>query len=364
MKTTLVTGGTGFLGRQLVGQLLERGEENVRVFTRSFDRDLAEMGAEIVEGSLTDPADVHRATRDVDRVYHLAGRVERKPERAHLMYDLHVEGTRRLLGALVDEDIERIVVASTSGTVGVSKDPNFVATEESPYAESLVRRWPYYLSKIYAERVCQRYIDEHELPIVIMRPTLLLGPGDTRSSSTGDVKMFLKGKVPARLSGGLSFVDVRDAARGFRLAMQKGDVGDSYLLGQVNLPLESFFEHLEAISGVAAPRISLPDSIVVNGAKVIDKTLGFLGFESAVDPTSVDMARYYWYIDSTKAREELGWSARDPNTTLRDTVRWIRQNDPVLRRKNERSSPPSDVVSRKTVEFARTMARSDPEDRE
>jgi dihydroflavonol-4-reductase len=362
MKTTLVTGGTGFLGRQLVGQLLERGEEEVRVLTRSFDRELAERGAEIVEGSLTDPADVRRATQGVDRVYHLAGKVERKPERAHLMYDLHVEGTRRLLGALVEEEVERIVVASTSGTVGVSKDPNFVATEESPYAESLVRRWPYYLSKIYAERVCQRYLEEHDLPIVVMRPTLLLGPGDTRDSSTGDVKMFLKGKVPARLSGGLSFVDVRDAARGFLLAMQCGEVGETYLLGQTNLALEDFFDRLEAISGVAAPRVSLPDSVVVTGTKLLDQTLGFLGFESDLDPTSVDMARYYWYIDASKAREVLGWNTRDPNTTLRDTVRWIRQHDPVLRNRRQRSDPPADAVPQETVEFARTMAQAEPED--
>ena len=262
----------------------------------------------------------------------------------------------------VDEEIERIVVASTSGTVGVSKDPNVVATEASPYAESLVRRWPYYLSKIYAERVCQRYIDEHDLPIVVMRPTLLLGPGDTRGSSTGDVKMFLKGKVPARLSGGLSFVDVRDAARGFRLAMQDGEVGESYLLGQTNLALDAFFERLEAISGVPAPRISLPDSVAVTGTKLLDRTLGWLGFDSDLDPTSVDMARYYWYIDSTKARDELGWDTRDANTTLRDTIRWIRRNDPVLRNRSERSTPPADAVPKQTIEFAQTMARAKQDD--
>ncbi|MFW5968171.1 MAG: NAD-dependent epimerase/dehydratase family protein, partial [Persicimonas sp.] len=106
--TTLVTGGTGFLGRHLVDKLVARGED-VRVLTRTFDPSLADRGVEVVEGSLGRAEDVRRAVEGVRRVYHLAGKVERDPRRAHLMYELHVEGTRRLLGALVDEDVEKVV---------------------------------------------------------------------------------------------------------------------------------------------------------------------------------------------------------------------------------------------------------------
>lgn len=364
MKTTLVTGGTGFLGRHLVEQLLEEGDRQVRVLTRSFDRELAEMGAEIVEGSLTDAEDVRRSTDGVDRVYHLAGKVDRRPEGAHLMYDLHVEGTRRLLGALVDRDVEKVVVASTSGTVGVSKDPNFVATEDSPTAEPLVKDWPYYLSKIYAERVCRRFHRDHDLPVVLMRPTLLLGPGDRRRSSTGDVVLFLKKKIPGLMSGGLSFVDVRDTAEAFRLAMERGEAGESYLLGQVNLSLSEFFERLEAISGVSGPSLPVPDRLMVAGTRVLNSAMGFLGMDSDVDPTSVEMARYYWYIDSSKAREELGWRPRDPDQTLHDTVRWIRRNDPEFQRDTERPAPPEEYVPRETVEFAEKMKNGDLDGRD
>jgi len=350
--TTLVTGGTGFLGRHLVDQLLER-EASVRVLTRSYDRDLAEKGVEIVEGSLGSDEDVRSAVDGVDRVYHLAGKVDRRPDRAHEMYELHVEGTRRLLDALTDIEVDKIVVASTSGTVGVSEDPNVVATEESDTKESILRDWPYYLSKIYAERVCRQLADAHDLPIVLMRPTLLLGPGDWRGSSTNDVVLFLKGEIPAVMSGGISFVDVRDAADAFVRAMERGTPGEAYLLGAVNLALAEYFERLETISGVSAPSMPVPDGLMVAGSKLLSSASRAVGRDSEIDPVSVEMAQYYWYIDSTKAENELDWRPRDPDETLRDTVRWIRNHHPDFGEGRSRPDPPSEFVPEETVEYAR-----------
>jgi len=355
--TTLVTGGTGFLGRHLVRKLLA-DEADVRVLTRSFDRELAEWGAEITEGSLTDTDDVERAVDGVDRIYHLAGKVDRRPDRAHEMYELHVDGTRRLLEAADEEEVERVVVASTSGTVGVGEHSEFVATEESAYREDLLRGWPYYLSKIYAERVCREFIEDHDLEVVLMRPTLLLGPGDVNSSSTNDVVLFLKRKIPATMAGGISFVDVRDTADAFVRAMDVGNSGDAYLLGQANLTLEELFERLEALSGVPSPNLPVPDSLMVAGAKALDSASRALGTDSEIDPISVEMAQYFWYIDSSKAERELDWSPRAPDRTLRDTIQWIRKYHPDFAGE-KRQSPPEEFVPRETLEYAEQMAKSD-----
>jgi dihydroflavonol-4-reductase len=356
--TTLVTGGTGFLGRHLVQKLLDRGED-VRVFTRSFDLELADLGAEIVEGSLTDAADVRRAVDGVDRVYHLAGKVERDRSRAHRMYDLHVEGTRRLLGALVDKDVEKIVYASTSGTVGVSKDPDFVASEDSPTAEKIVKDWPYYLSKIYAERVCAKFIEKHDMPIVMMRPTLLLGPGDRKQSSTGDVVLYLKKKVPAPMPGGMSFVDVRDTADAFIAAMDKASGGDTFLIGATNLSIVEFLKRLEQITGIPRPKLPIPGKAAVVGARLLDRTMRAFGKKADIDPVSVEMAQYYWYIDSSHAEEELDWQPRSPNDTLRDTVRWIQKNHPEFASNTGRRNPPEEFVPKETVAFAEKMSRGE-----
>lgn len=350
--TTLVTGGTGFLGRHLVEKLIAHGEQ-VRVFARSFDLELADRGVELIEGSLTDPQDVRRATEGVTRVYHLAGHVERNPKRAHLMYDLHVEGTRHLLDALRDQKVDKIVYASTSGTVGVSKEADFIADESSPTTEQVVKHWPYYLSKIYAERVVQRFVDKHELPIVTMRPTLLLGPGDRKQSSTGDVLRFLQKKIPATVEGGISFVDVRDVADAFILAMDQGKPGESYLLGACNLTTEQFFQRLADLSGVRAPWLPLPERAMTLGTKLFGRAMKAIGKEPALDAVSVEMAQHYWYIDSTKALRELGWTPRNANTTLQDTIDWLRAYHPELMPDNVGKLPPEEFIPAVTLEYVR-----------
>lgn len=356
--TTLVTGATGFLGRHLVTQLVERGE-SVRALTRNFDHELAALGIEIIEGDFTSPDDLTRAVQGVTHVYHLAGRVERDQKHAHHMYALHVDGTRLLLDALRTETskkdapkLEKIVVASTSGTVGVSKSADDIATDDSPTAERLVRDWPYYLSKIYAERICQDAIKDHGMPIVIMRPTLLLGPGDRRQSSTGDVVNFLKKNIPTSMSGGISFVDARDTATAFILAMDKAPTGRTYLLGACNLTLVDFFKRLATISGISAPRLPIPDKAALFGARFLDAAMRTVGKTADLDPVSVDMARYFWYIDSTRAHQELGWTPRPPQQTLRDTVNWIQTQHPDFVQTTTRPPPPPGFVPQETLDYA------------
>lgn len=321
----LVTGGTGFLGRHLIEKLIAKGEKKITVLTRSFDEELDALGINQVEGSILEGDAVKRAIKNVKQVYHLAGRVERDPEDAHLMYALHVDGTRHLLDRLVDSKVEKIVVASTSGTIGVGKYDDFMANNTMSTAEEIVGKWPYYLSKIYAERVCESFIREYEMPIVIMRPTLLLGPGDTRNSSTDDIAKFLKSDIPSIPSGGLSFVDVRDVAEAFILAMDFASPGEKYLLGAKNLSVEAFFTELSELSGVASPTLHLPQGAAIIGAKVLDSAMKILGKRAAVDPVSVEMAGYYWYINSERAKEALGWTPRNPTLTLRDTIKDIRK---------------------------------------
>ncbi len=354
----LVTGGTGFLGRHLIKKLRAQSDTPVRVLARSFDTELADLGVELMEGSLTRTEDIRAAVQGVTHVYHLAGRVERDPTLAHTMYDLHVEGTRHLLDALREQDgVQKIVVASTSGTVGVSKDEDFIANDDSPHAEHVAHKWPYYLSKIYTERLCQRFVDEHDMPIVLMRPTLLLGPGDVKQSSTGDVVLFLQKKIPASIEGGLSFVDVRDVADAFIAAMEKAPAGRTYLLGADNLTMEQFFKRLEHLTGIRAPWLPIPGEAMLFGAKLLGQAMKLIGKDADVDPVSVEMAQHYWYIDSSRAIEELGFSPRSSTETLRDTIRWIEQYHPEFATRIERDKrqDPVSYVPQETLDYARKL---------
>lgn len=328
MTTYLVTGGTGFLGQHLVRGLLDAGHA-VRVLARSSDRALERAGATFVRGSVLNPRQLEEAVAGVDGVFHLAGKVERDPKRAHRLFTLHVTGTRNVLEAVAaTENKPRIVYASTSGTVGVTTDGRTIPDDESELATEVVKDWPYYLSKVYAEKAVDSFAKRKGLDVVTMRPTLLLGPGDSRLSSTGDVQKFLDRKIPVVPSGGVSFVDVRDVAVAFIAAMERGHAGARYLLGGANLTFEAFFERLETISGIAGPRVSVPDRAALTGARFLDAVSRFVGREPDVDPISVEMAQHFWYIDWSAAMRDLGFAPRDPGQTLYDTVSWLRTNRP------------------------------------
>jgi dihydroflavonol-4-reductase len=332
----LVTGSTGFLGRHLVGTLLEHGHEVVALVRKPAD---LPRGVTEARGDILDRPSIEEAARSCDGVFHCAGKVSRRPEDAEELYRIHVEGTKNVLDAAIAQNVPRAVVASTSGTVAVSDDPDDVATEECETPIALVNRWPYYRSKVFAERAA---LERHgaALPaggsfeVVCVNPTLLLGPGDVNGSSTDDVRLFLERKIHAIPPGGLSYVDARDAAEGMRLAMEKGISGRRYLLGACNLTLREFFGRLERISGVRAPLLPMikgrqAATVARAGARMLEELTSRLGVPMPVDPVSLDMAHYYWYLDATLAETELGWLPRDPATTLADTVKDLEERGVV-----------------------------------
>jgi dihydroflavonol-4-reductase len=323
---TLITGGTGFLGTHLVRQLLEGGAKNLRVMTTSAPRWLTEAGVETIEGSITKAEDVARAVRGVAEIYHLAGRVSREDEDAREMYSVHVEGTRLLCDAAAAAGVRTIVMASTSGTIAVREKDEGVPDEKGAQPVDIISRWPYYASKLYQERVALERFDGAGRRLVILNPSLLLGPGDERLSSTKIVLDFMARKIGATPSGGLSFVDVRDAAAAFRAAMKDGKNGERYLLGSANWTFEKFFGRLERLTNVRAPRFSFPSRLAVAGSQIIHAFYKQWEKAPPVEPAAIEMAEYFWYLDSSRAERELGFSPRDPGETLLDTVKYLREH--------------------------------------
>jgi dihydroflavonol-4-reductase len=317
-RHVLITGATGFLGTELVRRLAEAGHR-LRLFGRTAPRPALLQRGEFVQGDLSDRAAVQRALAGVEVVYHLAGLVSFDPQDGPTMYRLHVAGTRGLLEEIrARGGVQRIVLASTSGTTAVSREER-VATEEDAAPIDVVGRWPYYLSKIYEERLALEFCRKHGLPLVVLNPSLLLGPGDERLSSTWTVMKFLQRDLPAMPNGGISFVDVRDAAECFMAALDRGELFGKHLLG-VNMTMGEFFARLERISGVPAPRLRLPSKLNVLGAQLLERWAEARGREPTLDAASVDIAEHWFWVDARKAERELDFVARDPQETLQDTV--------------------------------------------
>jgi dihydroflavonol-4-reductase len=324
-KKILVTGGTGFLGKHLLDYLKLKKEKSVRVLTTSAPSWLEDSGFEIIEGSITSPDIVKVAVENVQQIYHLAGKVSRTKEDPRDMHAIHVDGTRLLCEAAKAAGVQRMVLASSSGTIAITEDGFEIPDESWPAPVEIITKFPYYSSKWYQERTATKSCGD-AIDLIILNPSLLLGPGDERLSSTQDVLKFIAGDIPAIPSGGINFVDVRDAAVAFYTAMQRGKPGERYLLGGPNWTLDKFFGHLERITKVKAPRIKVHKKLHSVTSKLIEGVFEGIGKEPPVEPVSMEMSRYYWYVDSSKAKRELGFVSRDPGETLFDTVEYLRKN--------------------------------------
>lgn len=327
---TLVTGATGFLGSHLVRELVRAGKPgDVRTLTQTVPEWLRALGVDALEGSITSPGDVAKVVKGVARIYHLAGFVSRKPADKHRMFSIHVDGTRILCAAAVEARVKRMVLASSSGTVAVARRADEMPDESSPTPIDIIARWPYYASKHYQEEAARRGCT-NRLDLVIVNPSLLLGPGDDRLSSTGDVMSFLGRDIPMVPPGGLNFVDVRDVAAALPAAMERGGHAERYLLGGVNWTFREFFGRLERLTKVAGPPLDARKLRLGKLPLLATRAQAALyrnrGRTPPLEPQSVEMAEYFWFFDSGKARRDLGFVARDPTGTLHDTVAYIRRH--------------------------------------
>ncbi len=324
-KKILITGGTGFLGTHIVRQFLDAGQKNLRVMASSVPEWMIGAGVEAFVGSVTDKEDVATATKNVGAIYHLVGKVSFAYEGAAQMNKIHVEGTRLLCEAAKENGVKNFILASSSGTSAISETPE-ILDETYPQPVEILTKWSYYASKYYQEKTALRIFNGRDDRLVILNPSLLLGAGDERLSSTKVVLDFMARRLPTMPSGGLNFVDARDAANAFLNAHDKGRHGERYLLGAANWSFAEFFKRLERLTGVSAPVLRVPKKVAVFGANFIDSIYKNWNKTAPFEASEVEMGEYFWYFNSAKAEEELNFTTCDPAETLQDTVKFLREN--------------------------------------
>ena len=324
-KKILITGGTGFLGTHLVRQFLDAGEQNLRVMASSVPEWMTDAGVEPFAGSVTNKEDVAAAVKNVEAIYHLAGKVSFSYDGAIQMNKIHVEGTRLLCEAAKENGVKNFILASSSGTSAISETPE-ILDETYPQPVEILTKWAYYASKYYQEKTARQIFKDKGERLVILNPSLLLGSGDERLSSTKPILDFMAKKLPITPTGGLNFVDAADAANAFLHALDKGRHGERYLLGAVNWTFAEFFKRLERLSGVSAPMLKVPKSIAVFGANFIDSIYKNFNKTTPFEASEVEMGEYFWFFDSSKAAETLNFTTRDPQETLQETIKYLREN--------------------------------------
>jgi dihydroflavonol-4-reductase len=323
LPRTLVTGATGFLGSHLTRLLVRRGDE-VRALVRpSSDLEaLTELGVATVRGDVLDRRSVRRALRGVDRVFHAAGTTNLRLPREE-MFALNVEGTRILLEEALRAGVERVVYTSSVAAIGPARRGS-VATEATVW-DAARYGIAYVDSKHKAESVALA-LGQRGLPVVIVNPATVLGPGDCGRSSTVLVRRFMRRQIPAYVDGTLNVVGVQDVARGHLLADERGRPGQRYILGNRNFTMDRLFADLGRLSGIDPPALKLP----VRVALALAEGGQWVAGGTMPSPEEVRIVSLNWACSSAKAKRELGWRTSPHEDCLEETIAWYRQREGAL----------------------------------
>ena len=318
----VVTGGTGFVGANLVRALLTDGH-HVRVLARkdSDRRALEGCAVEVVEGDLLDRDSLRAAAAGARRLYHVAADYRLWARDPAELFRANVDGTRNVLEAAAEAGVERIVYTSTVGALGIPKDGT-PGDERTPVSLADMVG-PYKASKFLAERVAEEWAGRGA-PIVTVNPSAPVGPWDVKPTPTGQMIVdFLKGKMVASLDTGLNVVHVGDVARGHILAGERGRPGERYVLGHQNMSLLEILRLLSRLTGVPAPRFRIPYAVAWLAAAGMEGIARLGGGPPPVPLTAVRMARKHMYFSADKAVRELGLPQTPVEEALRDAVAWF-----------------------------------------
>lgn len=333
MRLSLVTGGCGFIGHHLVRLLATRGE---RVRVLDWRRPAADNGifaglpsgaVEFRQGDIADPATVDAAVAGVSRVYHLAANPNLWARDASVFERVNLGGTLNVLAAAERHRPERVVYTSTesilAGLRGAARGSAMIDEDIALSVDDMPG--PYCRSKFLAERAA---LDAaaNGLPVVVVNPTLPIGPGDRLLTPPSRMLLdFLGGRTPAYLETAFNMIDVRDAALGHILAAERGRTGQRYILGGENLTMSGLLALLAEISGRPVPRLRIPYWLAY-AYSAVDEFVAdrITGKPPRAPLTGVRLARHAMHFDNSRALAELGLQPRPLRRALTDAVAWFR----------------------------------------
>ncbi|MSU42117.1 MAG: NAD-dependent epimerase/dehydratase family protein [Pedosphaera sp.] len=324
-----VTGASGFIGANLVHELIARGHR-VRALLRlgADTRGLAGAEYEAVPGDVADRDSLARSLRGCDWCFHVAASYHLWLPDYAPMYAANVDGTRNVIEAAAAAGCSRIVYTSTVGCIGLPREINgsVVPTDENaPVSEAQMSN-DYKRSKWRAE-VIARDLAAKGAPVVIVNPSAPIGPRDVKPTPTGQVIVdFLHRRMPAYLDTGLNWAHVHDVAVGHILAAERGRVGERYILGHAagNWTMREAFAVLEELTGVPAPRFRIPYVVALGAAHIGETISRFTQKPPRAPLAGVRMARYKMFFNPAKAIRELGLPQTPPRQALADAVAWFR----------------------------------------
>lgn len=318
----LVTGASGFIGGAVVRLLISKGFP-VRALARSSSiRDNIPDACEVFQGDVTDEESVRAAMRGVSRVFHLAADYRIWAPDPEPVFRANVAGAELVMREAMRAGVERIVHTSSVATLAAAN--GCICTEKDRLSpEKAIGA--YKQSKILSERLVERMVEKEGLPAVIVCPSAPLGPGDVKPTPTGRiVSEAVRGAMPAYVETGLNIAHVDDVAAGHLAAMERGQIGERYILGGENLTLRDLLTEISRVTGRRGPQFKLPAAPLMPLAYANEWGARLLGYEPFLHCDSLKMSRTRMFFDDQKARRELGYTTRPVRHAVEDAVAWFR----------------------------------------
>jgi dihydroflavonol-4-reductase len=321
----LVTGADGLLGNNLVRELLSRNHKvRVLLLPNSDASSLDGLNIERFFGNILNPQDIEKSIQDCDAVIHAAANTNIWPSRSEIIRKVNIDGTQNIIDAALKAKIKRLVYIGTANSFGFGSKEN-PGNEQLPY-QSAKYGLDYMDSKLEAQQLILKAVKEKGLAAITVNPTFMLGPYDTKPSAGALILAIYEQKVPGFAPGGRNYVSVKDAAIAIANGLTKGKIGESYIVGNVNLSYEEMFTLVAKIVNVKPPKIKIP-SFFIKIYGLIGSAYGNL-FKKA--PTvSYPMAQISCdehYFTAQKARNELDLPQTNIEIAIKESFDWLKEN--------------------------------------
>ncbi len=321
----LVTGASGFVGSAVARKLVEAGFA-VRALVRPTSPrfHLGALDLQFAIGDLRDAASVRQAMAGVRYVFHVAADYRLWARDRNEIYLNNVVGTRTIMEEALREGVERIVYTSSVATLAlkVGGDPS----DETRPLDEANAIGVYKRSKVAAERLVEKMIAERKLPAVIVNPSTPIGPRDVKPTPTGRIIVeAARGRMPGFVDTGLNLVHVDDVADGHLAALDRGKIGERYILGGRDVLLSKMLADIAGMTGRRPPRLRIPRRAIFPLALGAETVARFTGREPFVTMDALRMAKYHMFFNPAKAERELGIKPRPYTDAIQDAIDWFRE---------------------------------------
>ncbi|MCX6333818.1 MAG: NAD-dependent epimerase/dehydratase family protein [Bacteroidia bacterium] len=328
MKKVLLTGADGFLGSNIVRELLARGYL-VRAFIESGKNlfTLKGLDIELVSGDILSPADVMNAAEGCNYIIHAAASTSLWPPRSEITRRVNIDGTRNIIEAALIKGSERLIHIGTANSFGFGSKSN-PGDESKPY-KAFRYKTDYIDSKYEAHKLVLDSVTGHGLNAVVLNPTFMLGAYDSKPSSGAMILAVAGGKVPGYTRGGRNYIYVKDAAKGVVNALEKGEKGESYILGNQNLSYREIFSLIAETIGAKKPGTYIPPALSLGLGSILTLFSKITGKAPLVSLAMARISNDEHYFTAAKARTKLDLPQTDIRTAIVNAFAWFKENNYV-----------------------------------